>query len=285
MANMRFLTAFRQALVGSRTVKLQSPLDRLILWLVLLFLYLPITILIIFSFNDSRRTVLWKSFTLRHYADTFTDIDLLSALGNSITVALSSTVFSLLLGFGTAYALWRFRFPGKQALSAGIGLPLILPDICLGVGFLVFFARIGWPNDLSWPLSLGKVVFAHATFTFPFVAIILRARLNQLNPELMEAARDLGARERLVFRDVIIPHLHPSLIAAALISLTLSLDDFVVTFFASGPDSVTLPMKIYSMVRFSVTPRVNAASTLLVLISLALVALYVFCSRKTHQNL
>jgi spermidine/putrescine transport system permease protein len=168
--------------------------------------------------------------------------------------------------------LWRFRFPGKSVYEGAMALPIVIPEICMGVAMLAFFSRIGWPADLPWPLNLGAITIAHISFSFPFVAVIVRARLANFNREQEEAAKDLGASEWQTFRDILIPFMRPGLVAGALLAFTLSLDDFVITFFTSGPDTVTFPVKIYSMVRFSVTPEVNAASTALIVITLALTA-------------
>jgi spermidine/putrescine transport system permease protein len=137
----------------------------------------------------------------------------------------------------------------------------------MGVAMMAFFAWIGWPNDLPWPFSLTNIVIAHVAFSFPFVAVIVRARLAGFNRELEDAAKDLGATEWRTLVDIVVPYLKPGLIAGALIAFTLSLDDFVITFFTAGPDTITLPVKIFSMVRFSVTPEVNAASTVLIVIT------------------
>ncbi|WP_428627188.1 ABC transporter permease [Sphingopyxis sp.] len=132
------------------------------------------------------------------------------------------------------------------------------------------FAAVDWPTDLAWPFNLGAITIAHITFCFPFVTMVVRSRLANFNREQEEAAKDLGASEWQVFRDVLIPHIKPALVAGALLSFTLSLDDFVITYFTSGPDTITFPVKVYSMVRFSVTPEVNAASTLLIILTVIL---------------
>ena len=246
------------------------------LWLgaVLIFLYAPLVTLVVFSFNQSKRNIIWTGFTLDWYRKLMGDTDLLSAFGNSLTIAALSTAFSLVLGTLAAVALWRFRFPGKPVFEGSMALPIVVPEICMGVAMLVFFARVlPWPTDLMWPLSLGAIVIAHISFSFPFVAVVVRARLASFNREQEEAARDLGASETRAFLDVLIPHLQPALIAGALLAFTLSLDDFVITFFTAGPDTVTFPVKVYSMVRFSVTPEVNAASTLLILITVIITAI------------
>jgi spermidine/putrescine transport system permease protein len=241
--------------------------------LVLLFLYAPLFVLMLFSFNDSKANVVWKGFTTKYYGKLFENAELVEALGNSLTIAALATIISLVLGTMAAIMLWRFRFPAKGVVEGTMSLPIIVPEICLGVAFLIFFAKIGWPTDLPWPLNLSAITIAHVTFCFPFVAMVVRARLAGFNKELEEAATDLGASEWQAFRDVLLPHIRPALIAGALLAFTLSLDDFVITFFTSGPDTITFPVKVYSMVRFSVTPEVNAASTLLIILTIVLTAI------------
>ena len=234
--------------------------------LVMLFLYAPLIVLMIFSFNDSKRNVVWRGFTTKYYEKALGNDVLVEALVNSLTIAALATIASLILGAVAAVMLWRFRFPLKGAVDGTISLPIIVPEICMGVAFLIFFAKwLEWPTDLIWPFNLGAITIAHITFCFPFVTMVVRSRLASFNREQEEAAKDLGAGEWAVFRDVLIPHMKPALVAGALLSFTLSLDDFVITYFTSGPDTITFPVKVYSMVRFSVTPEVNAASTLLIM--------------------
>jgi spermidine/putrescine transport system permease protein len=244
-------------------------------WLAMvgIFLYAPLIALMAFSFNDSRRNIVWQGFTLKYYDKLFNDSALLEAFGNSLTIAAASTVISLVLGASAALVLWRFRFPGKTALDGALALPIVVPEICMGVAMLVFFAKVmPWPQGMVWPLNLGAIIIAHVSFSFPFVAVVVRARMASFNREMEEAARDLGAGEFRTIRDVILPHMAPSLVAGALLAFTLSLDDFVITFFTAGPDTVTFPVKVYSMVRFSVTPEVNAASTVLIVLTVLLTA-------------
>ncbi|MBT5911860.1 MAG: ABC transporter permease [Rhodospirillaceae bacterium] len=241
---------------------------KVILCVTFIFLYAPILVLIIFSFNDSRRNITWRGFTFKYYEKAALNDGLIDAFINSLTIGIFNTLGSLILGILTALLLWRFRFPFKALYEGIILLPVVMPEICIGVALLVFFNQIGWANNLPWPLSLSKITFAHILFSFPFVAIIIRARLATFNLEQEEAAFDLGASPGQVFTNVFLPHIRPALIVSGLIAFTLSLDDFVITFFTSGPDTITVPIKIYSMVRFSVTPEVNAASTILLLITL-----------------
>jgi len=246
------------------------------LWLlgVGVFLYAPLVALMAFSFNDSRRNIVWQGFTLKYYEKALNNASLIEAFVNSLTIAAVSTVLSLVLGAMAALALWRFRFPGKTGFDGALALPIVAPEICLGVAMLVFFAKVlPWPQDLPWPLNLGAIIIAHVSFSFPFVAVVVRGRMASFNRELEEAARDLGASEWRTLKDVILPHMAPSLVAGAFLAFTLSLDDFVITFFTSGPDTVTFPVKVYSMVRFSVTPEVNAASTILIVLTVVLTAI------------
>lgn len=262
-----FSRTMRAPLEYSKTLWMRS-------WVgaVMFFLYAPLIVLMIFSFNDSKRNVVWRGFTLKYYEKALNDSALLDALINSLTIAFLATIFSLILGALAGVMLWRFRFPLKGVVDGAISLPIIVPEICMGVAMMIFFDWVEWPTDLAWPLNLGAITIAHITFCFPFVAMVVRSRLATFNKEQEEAAKDLGASEWQAFRDVLIPHIRPALVAGALLAFTLSLDDFVITFFTSGPDTNTFPVKVYSMVRFSVTPEVNAASTLLIILTVALTA-------------
>lgn len=258
---------------------------RLALLATFVFLYAPIVTLIAFSFNDSKRNIVWRGFTTKYYEKALANEGLIEAFMNSITIAVLSTVISTVLGGLAAYLLWRFRFPLKPLYEGTVSLPIVIPEICLGVAMLVFFYRVGWPTGLPWPLNLSQITIAHVSFSFPFVAVVARARMASFNPELEEAARDLGASEWAIAGDVITPHMRPGLVAGAMLAFTLSLDDFVITFFTSGPDTVTFPVKVYSMVRFSVTPEVNAASTVLIVITVAVTVLALWIqNRRTVDN-
>ncbi len=240
---------------------------RMFVGAIFVLLYAPILTLMIFSFNDSKRNVVWKGFTFKYYIKAWNNDGLFEAFMNSITIAFFSTIISTILGAMIALLLWRFRFPGKAAYEGAMALPIVVPEICMGVAMLVFFARIGWPSGMPWPFNLSAITIAHIAFSFPFVAVVVRARMAGFNRELEEASKDLGASEWQTFWNVVLPYMRPGVVAGALLAFTLSLDDFVITFFTSGPDTVTFPVKVYSMVRFSVTPEVNAASTVLVVIT------------------
>ena len=240
---------------------------QLIVGITFMLLYAPIVTLVAFSFNDSRRNIVWQGFTTDYYVKAWHNDRLFEAFINSLTIALVNTAISTILGVLTALLLWRFRFPMKAAYEGFMALPIVIPEICMGVAMMAFFARVGWPTGLPWPLSLSNITIAHIAFSFPFVAVIVRGRLVGFNRELEDASKDLGAGEWQTLRHIVMPYLRPGIVAGALIAFTLSLDDFIITFFTSGPDAITLPVKIFSMVRFSVTPEVNAASTVLIIIT------------------
>jgi len=247
------------------------------------FLYAPIVTLMAFSFNDSRRNIVWRGFTWKYYEKAWNNDSLFEAFTNSLSIAFFSTIISTIIGTMVAVMLWRFRFPFKGPYEGAVALPIVIPEICMGVAMLVFFARIGWPIGLPWPLNLSAITIAHISFSFPFVAVVVRARLVNFNRELEEAGKDLGASEWQIFRDILVPYLRPGIAAGALLAFTLSLDDFVITFFTAGPETITFPVKVYSMVRFSVTPEVNAASTVLIVVTVVLTSVALWLQNR-NQN-
>ena len=249
-----------------------------------LFLYAPIVILVVFSFNDSRRNIVWRGFTTKYYVKAIANDSLIEAFSNSLVVAFVSTIVSTVLGTLLALALWRFRFPGKAVVEGANALPIVIPEICMGVSLLVFFSSIGLMGGLPWPVSLTPIVIGHIAFSFPFVAVVVRARLEGFDRSLEEASKDLGASEWQTLRYVLVPFMKPGIVAGALLAMTLSLDDFVITFFTSGPETITFPIKIYSMVRFGATPEVNAASTVLIAITLLLTVIAMRMQSPARQE-
>jgi len=245
-------------------------------WLKALFafiftmLYVPILTLIAFSFNTDKRGVVWRGFTLDNYVRAWNNSALQEALINSLMIALIATVISTIIGAMVALLLWRFRFPLKPVYEGFMALPIVIPEICMGVALLLFFVNTGMMETtigFPWPLNLANIIIAHVAFCFPFVTIVVRSRLIGFNRQLEEASKDLGASEWQTFWNVIVPFMKPGLIAGALLAFTLSLDDFVITFFTSGPETVTFPVKVYSLVRRGVSPEINAASTVLIVIT------------------
>ena len=229
-----------------------------------LFFYLPILILVLFSFNSSRINAVWTGFSLQWYGKLFNNEQVLESALNSLTVALSATSISIFLGTIAAIGMTRYRFRGKGFLDAVLYIPIIIPEIVMGIALLSFFSRLG----IS--LSLWTIIIAHVTFCVPFVIVVVRARMDGFDPALEEAAADLGASPLIVLRRVTLPLLFPGILAGALLSMTLSLDDVIISFFVAGPGSTTLPIKVYSMVRFGVSPEINALSTLMLLGSLSI---------------
>jgi spermidine/putrescine transport system permease protein len=242
------------------------------------FLYAPIFTLVAFSFNDSRRNVTWEGFTFDYYVKAFNNSSLHDTLMNSLIVAFWSTFFSTIIGSLLGLALQRFRFPGKGPFEGLIHLPIVIPEICMAAAMMVFFAR------LDIPLGLLTIIVSHIAFSFPFVAVVVRSRMSGFDESLEEASRDLGANPWQTFFNVTLPYMMPGVIAGALLAFTLSLDDFLITFFVSGPASTTFPVKIYSMVRQSVTPEVNAASTVLILVTLTVTAIGMWIQSRSGKK-
>ncbi|HLF21623.1 MAG TPA: ABC transporter permease [Aestuariivirga sp.] len=245
-------------------------------WLKALFaaiffmLYVPIVTLVAFSFNTDKRGVVWRGFTFDNYLKAWNNAALIEALTNSLVIAFLTTIIATVIGAMLALLLWRFRFPFKSAYEGFMALPIVIPEICMGVALLLFFVNTGMMGAvvaMPWPLSLANIVISHVAFCFPFVAVVVRSRLVGFNRELEEASKDLGASEWQTFWNILVPFMKPGLIAGALLAFTLSLDDFVITFFTSGPETVTFPVKVYSLVRRGVSPEINAASTVLIVIT------------------
>ncbi len=237
----------------------------------LVVLYVPIFVLIAFSFNVQNRSGVWRGFTLDNYVKAWNNADIFDAMLNSLLIAFITTIIATIIGALIAVLLWRFKFPFKSAYEGAMGLPIIIPEICMGVAMLMFFRQVGMMDFFAtktWPFNLTPVIIAHIAFSFPFVAVVVRARLVGFNRQLEEASRDLGANEWQTFMRVLVPFMVPALVAGALLAFTLSLDDFIITFFVGGPGSVTFPVKIYSMVRTGVKYEANAASTVLIVITL-----------------
>jgi spermidine/putrescine transport system permease protein len=256
----------------------QGPLDYgSRLWLKTLFvaiflaLYIPIVTLVAFSFNTDKRGIIWRGFTFDNYVKAWHNQGLFDAMVNSITIAIFSTIISTIIGTMVAILLWRYKFPFKGPYEGMMALPIVIPEICMGVALLLFFTNTGMMNMAvvaPWPLNLINIIIAHVAFSFPFVAVVVRSRLVGFNKQLEEASKDLGASEWQTFVNVLVPFMMPGLVAGALLAFTLSLDDFVITFFTSGPETVTFPVKVYSLVRRGVSPEINAASTILIVITI-----------------
>lgn len=225
----------------------------------MVFFYAPLFVLTLYSFNGGR-AMTWDGFSLRWYAELFGHSpDLWKSFGNSLVVALGSAFAATVIGTLGSIGLYWYRFRFERALQALTFLPMVIPEIIIGVSLLIFFAGMGLP------LSLFTVAVAHTTFCLPFVFLIVTARLQEFDYSIVEAAHDLGASEIQTLMRVIVPVAFPGILSGFLMALTLSLEDFVITFFVSGPGSSTLAVHIFSMIRFGVSPVINAMSVILIL--------------------
>ncbi|MCX7897517.1 MAG: ABC transporter permease subunit [Rhodocyclaceae bacterium] len=241
--------------------------------LVYAFLYVPLAIVALFSFNDSLLNAQWVGFTLDWYRKLFADEAMLTAAANSLFIALLSSSIATVLGAMAGIAMHRWR---TRWLPLLVITPVAMPEILLGVSLLLFFRQV-----LDLTLGFFSILIAHITFSIGFVAIVVRARLAGMDESLFEAARDLGATPWQTFRHITLPLILPALTAGFLMSFTLSIDDFVITFFVAGVGVTTLPLQIYSMIKVAVSPEVNAVSTLL----MALTATLIFFATRLAPEL
>ncbi len=234
---------------------------------VLAFLYLPLLFLALYSFNESRINAVWSGFTLDWYSTLFKNRRVLEALTNSLLVAFISTISSTVLGTTAAIALNKYQYKWKPAINGLLYMPILIPEIVMGLSLLVLFSQ------LQIPLGKITLTLAHITFCVSFVVITVNARLEGMRPELEQAAMDLYATPFKTFRYITLPLAMPGIVAGALIAFTLSIDDFIISFFVAGPNSTTLPLYIYAMVKRGISPEINALSTLLMLAIISLVVI------------
>ena len=234
--------------------------DNMCLFLVFMFLFLPIFVLVVFSFNTSRLNIVFEGFTLYWYVELFRNPMLLESLWNTLLVAIISTAVSTVIGTVSSYALKKFDFPGKKFINELLYIPVVIPEIVLGISLLCIYAF------MKIELGMFTLILSHITFSIPFVIVNVNSVLDTMNPNLEEAASDLGASKLKTFFYVVLPSLIPGILSGAQLAFTLSLDDVVISYFTAGPDSNTLPLQVFSMIKTGVTPDVNALITLLLLI-------------------
>ena len=242
--------------------------------LVFAFLYIPIIILIVFSFNESRVNAVWTGFTLDWYVKLLHDGEILSSLANTLKIAFASTLIASFVGTLAAVGMYKYNFKGKSVLDNMLYIPVVIPEIVLGIALLIFFNRV----PLDW--GIWSLIIAHATFSIPFVVITVKSRMAGFDKSIEEAAMDLGASQLKTFLFVTLPNIMPGVAAGALLSFTLSLDDVITSFFVAGPGFTTLPLQIFSMVKKGVSPEINALSTILILISVTIAVI----SEKLQQD-
>jgi spermidine/putrescine transport system permease protein len=234
-------------------------LSRIYTWIIYIFLYLPIAVIIVFSFNTSKRNLTFQGFTLDWYAKLFDNHALLSSFGNTMIVAACSTIIATAIGTLAAVGMYRYRFRGRGIVDALLYVPVVIPEVVLGIALLSFFSLA------HVPLGLLSLIIAHVTFCIPFVVFTVRARLAGYDKSVDEAALDLGANRTRVFFHITLPILMPGVISGAMLAFTLSIDDVIISFFTNGPGSVTYPLKVWEMIKSGVSPDVNALSTLILL--------------------
>ncbi len=266
----------------------RSPWLTLTTVLVYLFMYAPIVVLVVFSFNASRTNVVFTGVVNQGpcgpfywYCQLFQNRDVLDATRNTLIIAFTSTIISTVVGTMGALALQRYTFRGRDLAETTMYFPIVTPEIVMGIGILVMFSAVfGWinstlglPPDQRLSLGLGTVILSHIAFSVPFVILTVRARLHGFDNRVEEAAMDLGANEWTTFRRVTLPLIAPGVLAGAMLAFTLSLDDFIITFFTTGPGATTLPIYVYGLLRRIVTPEVNALSTIWIFVVLVAVAI------------
>jgi len=232
---------------------------------VFVFLYLPILVLVAYSFNTSKLNIVWEGFTFQWYADVWDNVRITRALKNSLIVAGFTTVASVVIGTGGAWLLHRYRYRFTRTIQTLICLPMIMPEIIMGISLLIFF------TVLHIELGYFTVILAHVTFCFPFVMVAVQARLQGLDPALEEAALDLGATPLKAFWLVIVPCLRPAIISGALMAFTLSMDELIISVFTTGPGSATLPIVVFGMARIGLNPMLNALSAIFIITTVAFV--------------
>jgi spermidine/putrescine transport system permease protein len=232
------------------------------------FMYTPIVVVIVFSFNAAKYGGPWRGFTTEWYTTLMHSPDKIEAAKNTVILGVVSTIIATALGTGLGYGLSRFWFPGKRLFSFLMYIPVMIPDIVMAVAMLSFYALIrSWTG--LFELGMFTMIIAHVTFQIPFVAIVVRSRLVGMDPAIEEAAHDLGASSWQTFWNITFPLMLPGVLAGGMLAFTLSLDDFVVSFFTTGPGATTLPILIYSSVKRGISPDINALSSLIVLASVA----------------
>lgn len=292
----------------------RHPVIQIATVVVYFFLYAPIVVLILYSFNASRTNVIFQGFIPRvservemqgslvkaspcgafhWFCELSKDGDVIEAAGNTLTIAFTSTLISTLIGTMAALALQRYEFKLKPFSQLSLYIPIVIPEIVMGIGILTLFSQLfgllnsslGLTGDSRFSMGLGTVIVSHIAFSVPFVTLVVQARLQGFDKSFEEAAMDLGANEWTTFRRVTFPMILPGILSGGLLAFTLSLDDFVITFFTNGPGSTTLPIYVYGLLRKIITPQVNALSTVWILtVFLAVMLLQVLQNREQKQR-
>ncbi|EKV32484.1 Putrescine transport system permease protein PotI [Caenispirillum salinarum AK4] len=249
------------------------------------FLYVPILLLIIYSFNENRLVTVWSGFSTKWYLELFQDDNILDAAWVSLRVAVFSATIATILGTIAGMVMARFgRFRGRTMFSGMLSAPLVMPEVITGLSLLLLFVALEQAIGIPAGRGVSTITIAHSTFTMAFVAVIIQSRLAQMDESVEEAALDLGARPAKVFFAITLPIISPAIVAGWLLAFTMSLDDLVVASFTSGPASTTLPMVVFSSVRLGVSPKINALATLLVLVAALTILLAAWFMRRQEAQ-
>lgn len=242
--------------------------------LIYFFLYLPLAVMVVYSFNSSKYSMNWKGFTLDWYTQLAGNARLVETALNSLLLATVSATVATLIGTVAAVAISRYRFPGRKLMKGSLYVLMMAPDIVMGISLLILYVT------MSVPLGFWTLLLSHITFCIPFVVVTVRTRLKELDPNLVEVAQDLGAGEYEIFRHIFVPLAWPAILSGWLLSFTLSMDDVIVSFFTTGPTFEILPLRIYSMVRLGVKPEVNALCAVMIVVTFVVVAASQLLMRK-----
>lgn len=247
-------------------------------WLIYIFLYLPIVVVVIFAFNDNTNNLKFTGFSLQWFGKLAQDSALLSSFGNTVIIAVASTLLSTVIGTLAAVGMWRYKFKGKGAIDALLYIPVVIPEIVLGISLLSLFS-------LSHiPMGLLSLIMAHVTFSVPFVVFTVRARLFGFDRSIEEASMDLGANRIKTFINVTLPIIFPGVVSGALLAFTLSIDDVIISSFVAGPSTTTFPIKVMQLIRSGITPDVNALTVLILLATVVLVIMTQIGSLKKKDK-
>jgi spermidine/putrescine transport system permease protein len=238
--------------------------------MIFIYLYLPIFIVVVYSFNKSMAGTEWMGFTMDWYRKLFKDLNVIIAFKNSLTIAIVSTVISSIIGTIGAVGLYKYNFKGKNLVEGLLDITIVIPEVIMGIALLMYFSQ------MRFPLGIGTLVLSHTTFSIPFVFIVVKSRLAGFDSSIEDAAMDLGASRFKVFTSIILPLILPGILSGAMIAFVLSFDDVIINFFVSGPESTTLPIKIFSMLRFGLSPEINALCTLMLLITFGILIMVQF---------
>ncbi len=259
-------------------MKKKKTFRNIFIFLVFLFLFLPIFILVLYSFNDSKMNIIFTNFTFRWYKELIDNGNLLNAFFNTMIIAVLSTIISTIIGTISAVGLNKYKFPLKNLINGLIYIPIVIPEIVLGISLLSIYTLA------KLELGLGTILLSHIAFSIPYVITSVRSTLNPLSRQVEEAAYDLGASKIKTFWYVTLPMIFPGVVSGAALAFTLSLDDVVISYFTAGPGSNTLPLKIYSMIKTGITPDVNALSSLILLITILVLTLSAIFQAKKIQK-